>query len=127
MRVAFVADVHVGNPQRFGGDIKAGINKRCQMVLDSLAKAVVIAAANKSEYFVICGDLIDYVKIEPQIIAAIQLILRDAKRLGMQAVLLKGNHENVSQALGDHALGPLKPLARIVEVPTTITHQDGSE
>jgi DNA repair exonuclease SbcCD nuclease subunit len=120
MKIAFVADVHVGLHQRFGGAPKAGINRRCQMVLSTLRQAVNVALKENCAKFVVCGDLLDYVKIEPQILAALQNIFRKAKRAGMEVTLLKGNHENVSDAPGDHALGPLRPVASVLEKPTRV-------
>lgn len=112
MRIAFVADPHIGNHRRFGGPVQAGINTRCRMALDALKEAVARAVKAKCSYFIVLGDLFDTSRPEPQIIAAVQTILEP-----IPTVLLLGNHEQISTSSGDHALGPLDPVATIIEKP----------
>jgi calcineurin-like phosphoesterase family protein len=97
MRVTFVADVHIGNHKQFGGEVKSGINDRCKRVIDVLGEV----AQEADELFVL-GDLFDTSHPTPQIIAATQAAVSGSTNLH----LLLGNHDMVSDAPGDHALGP---------------------
>ena len=111
MRISFIADVHAGSPRRLGGQVESGINWRGRLILHSL-KLAVEKAKEESDVLVVCGDLFDSARPEPQLVAAVQKILE-----GMQTILLVGNHDRVSAAPGDHALGPLEPVATVVEQP----------
>lgn len=120
MRIAVVADVHVGNHQRGGGAPRSGVNARARLVLGSLREAVALANEKEARYLVVAGDLFDYQRPEPQLIAEVQAILREF--LGTTYVLV-GNHDQVSDQPGDHALGPLRPVATIIETPTLVSSQ----
>lgn len=114
-RVAVVADVHVGNPGRLGGPSIAGINRRGREVLGALDWAAKKALELGCGVFVSAGDLFDTDRPSPQLVRAVQRILEN-----VPAVLLLGNHEQTSTEKGDHALGPLSPVATIVEDPTIL-------
>lgn len=105
-RVAFVADCHIANHKSHGGSLNAGINRRCQFTFDTLARAV--ARANKEDCvaFVVLGDLFDHDHPTPQILAATRDVLREF-RGDWGVYVLAGNHDTSSDAIGDHALGPL--------------------
>lgn len=120
MKIAWIADVHVGNHRLLGGALEAGINYRCQLVIGALREACAIAISEKCAYLVICGDLFDTARPEPQVLAAVQGVLAWAASQGLQVIILKGNHDIVTEARGDHALGPLAPVARVVEGPTRL-------
>lgn len=107
-RIAFIADIHVGNPSAFGGPIIAGINNRGRQVLDALERAV--QAVEKFDALVICGDLFDTSSPSPQLVSEVQRILSQ----GPRTFVLLGNHDMVSTASGDHALGPLLPLDNVL-------------
>lgn len=109
-RLAFIADIHVGNPTVFGGSIAAGINARGREVLAALEQAV--SEVEKYDALVICGDLFDTSSPNPQLIAEVQRILST----GPQTYILLGNHDMVSDAPGDHALGPLAALDNVVVI-----------
>lgn len=119
MRLAFCADPHIGNHRRFGGPVVAGINTRCRLALDTLGRAVATAQKAKCEALVVLGDLFDTSRPEPQVIAAVQEVVKD-----MPLIVLLGNHDQVSAEPGDHALGPLSPVASIVETPQILTLGD---
>lgn len=102
--VLFVADVHLGNHQRFGGVTHSGINARARFVLDALERAADAANDNDAALAVL-GDLFDVSRPAPQLIAAARRILCSVKR---GVVLLVGNHDQDSTALGDHALCALE-------------------
>lgn len=102
MKLAFLADAHVGNHKRLGGENRAGINARANLCLHTLHAAV--QECSGVDYLFICGDLFDGVRPEPQIIAAVADIL---SMTGLPTYILRGNHEMVSTDQGDHSLGPL--------------------
>lgn len=106
------SDPHLGNHRTGGGATTAGLNERARQGLKALNFAVTTARATQAEALIVAGDLFDSARPEPQLIAAAQEVLK-----GFPAVLLRGNHDTTSAALGDHALGPLDPVATIVEAP----------
>ncbi len=119
MRIAFVADVHVGNlgAEGRGGPISGGMNQRCRDVVDVLGRAAARAKEAGAERLVVLGDLFDRTEeTTPQMVAAVQRALS----LGPPAILVLGNHDQESTALGDNALAPLAPVAAVVERPTTV-------
>lgn len=112
MRIAFVADIHAGNHKKHGGPVEAGINQRCRQVIDALDYAVQHALRLQCGAFFIAGDLVDTTRPEPQVVAALQRVLEEARK----PVILLGNHDQVSAEPGDHALGPFAPVAVVVDV-----------
>lgn len=117
-RIAFVADVHLANHKRHGGPVVAGINRRCQLILDALASACDSAKELRCQALVVLGDLFDHARPEPQIIRATQDVLA---RFGGQVFLVVGNHDMVSTRAGDHALGPLaSEQVHVVEQPLRV-------
>jgi len=118
MRVAFCADVHIGNHGR--GPLNCGINDRCDLTLKTLATALETAKDHGCEDFCILGDLFHTVKPLPQIIKATQDVFSNAPDIGV--TISVGNHEQSSTELGDHALGPLSqaPYVLSVDTPTRI-------
>lgn len=112
-RLAFVADPHIHNHCRLGGHSEAGINRRGQDGLDALERAIQEANQLECSAFVVLGDLFDSTRPPPQLIRQTQILLQAAQ----QPIVLLGNHEMVSELGGDHALGPLQPVAEVIEVP----------
>jgi DNA repair exonuclease SbcCD nuclease subunit len=117
MRIAFCADIHVGNHKKLGGPIESGLNRRCQLIIDTLKKAVYETQQEYCDAFVVLGDLFDSTSPEPQIIAAVQKAIESR----IPSYLLLGNHDQVSTAMGDNALAPLWLHGTVVEKPTSIT------
>lgn len=118
MRIACVADVHLGNHRLHGGQLIAGVNNRARLVLDTLRAALRIAEEDeKCDAFIVNGDLWDVSKPSPQLITAAQQVLSERS---IKKYILLGNHDMESAAEGDHALGPLRHLATIVEKPQKI-------
>lgn len=117
MRVAFCADLHLGNHRKHGGEVFAGINRRCALSLAALERAVDTARAEQCAAFVVCGDVFDYDRPEAQLIAEVQRIFAKHEK-SMRVVLLVGNHDQRSTLAGDHALGPLQAHAHVIEKPT---------
>lgn len=119
-KLAFTADIHIGNPSAFGGPLVCGVNTRGEQVLDVLSQAV--KAIRGSDALVICGDLFDISHPSPQIMRKVQEILRELPHV----IALLGNHDMVSTLPGDHALGPLKALPNfhVLERPELVTFGD---
>lgn len=119
--VYFIADVHLGNHRRFGGEAVAGINRRCQMILDAIDLAIKKVYLDAG-MFVVAGDLFDTSHPSPQVIAAAQRAFAD-----VETSLVMGNHDLVSSAPGDHALGPLHGFEdiRVFSAPTATRVGDG--
>lgn len=126
MKIAFVADLHLANHRRYGGEMKAGVNWRAEAVLGVLDQAVTRAVAQACDMLVVLGDLFDTTRPEPQLIARVQTIFQRATDENMDVVVMVGNHDQVSSHAGDHALGPLEPVARIVD-KTTLLQVGGVE
>ena len=114
-RIAFVGDVHIGNHKRFGGPKLLGINRRCQHVIDALKSAVLEAAASHVDALVILGDLFDSPNPTPQMLKQVQECCEI-----IPTIILSGNHDQCSDAYGDHALGPLTPVCEVVDAPDVI-------
>lgn len=113
-KLAFVADIHIANHKRLGGPIVSGINQRARLILDALGRAIDEANARDCDAFIVLGDLFDHHKPSPQLLSAVQKLLEKAP----SPILLVGNHDVASAEPGDHALGPLDPVAQIVDRPT---------
>ena len=117
-KLAFCADVHLGNHKRHGGKVTAGLNVRCQQAFVVLERAVEIAIDQDCQAFIVVGDLFDSSKPEPQVIAEAQRILSKLGRSGCDCVLIAGNHDKVSNTHRDNAIGAMAPaVARIVDEP----------
>lgn len=119
-RIAIISDVHVGNHKAHGGKIAAGVNARCWLALNALRDAIDYAKNEGCSSLVITGDLIDYSRPEAQILSVLQEILGAARDDGLPTILIVGDHEFVSTAHGDHALGPLEPVATIIASPQVV-------
>ena len=117
-KVAWIADCHLGNHKVMGGPVRVGLNGRCREGLDVFRRAVALADEMGCAAGVVLGDLFDYWRPEPQLVRAVQEILRKAR---VRWFLLCGNHEQVSGQRGDHALAPLRGVARVVDRPTRIS------
>ena len=117
--IDLIADIHVGNMKRNGGPVVAGINARCAQVLGALQEAVRRAIAHHAEALVLAGDLFHVADPDPQIITATARILTTRR---LRVFVLLGNHDQVSSAPGDNALGPLAlaPNIEVVETPRTV-------
>lgn len=113
MKIAFMADLHVDNHRRMGGPTESGLNRRCRQVLGAVKRGIARALELGCSGLVIAGDVFDTVKPAPQVVAALQAVLD----VELEIVIVAGNHDQVSTALGDHALGPLNPLVRVWERP----------
>lgn len=119
MKIGVIADCHVHNFRRFGGRIEAGVNKRCRLTLDALSLALDRAVSHGCDTVVIPGDLFDVADPGPQVIAEVQRVIHEHK-FNREVIVLTGNHDQVSTTVGDHAIGPLAPVAEVVDSPQSI-------
>jgi hypothetical protein len=67
--------------------------------------------------FLVLGDLFDTSDPIPQMVAAVQSALPGR---GPRVILLRGNHDMVSTASGDHALGAFAEEVQIIEAPEQV-------
>jgi DNA repair exonuclease SbcCD nuclease subunit len=122
-RFLFVADVHVGNHSVLAGAREAGVNQRARLVLEALKRAVDLAENYANAQLVVLGDLFDTASPSPQLVAEVMRCFQTRR----EPVLLLGNHDMHSTALGDHALAPFAEAGLVVvERPTVLTF-DGAE
>jgi hypothetical protein len=119
--ICAVADVHLGNHKRHGGPVVASLNKRCRETLDVMWAALDHATEAKADAFVVLGDMLDTTNPPPQLIAELE---RMFSAVDFNVILLLGNHEQVSDMQGDHALAPLAYTdgghVRVIETPTIV-------
>lgn len=117
MKIAFVADVHLGNRQvgRFpvGQD---GLNTRGSLAQATLARAVSAAREAGASVFVVLGDLFDTWRPEPAVLARTIGVL-SAPDLGV--VVVPGNHDMPDKTArhGNTACEPLAVVADVVRSP----------
>lgn len=121
MKIAIVADVHVGNHAYAGGVTAGGINERCALTLVSLRAALHQARERRAATFFIAGDLFHTRRPEPAIIAAVQRVLRE--EMGqMPVVIVPGNHDmlDATASAGNTACEPLHQQATVIRQPTWV-------
>lgn len=116
MKIACVSDVHIGNHLRFGGPVESSLNERCRITIETLRRAVVCAVEMKCWQFMVLGDLFDKADPLPQMLAEVAKIVDDYSPT-MKFTFLVGNHDQVSDRPGDHALAPLLS-ADVVQYPS---------
>lgn len=98
--IAIVFDPHCWPHKRFGGELKHGINRRGQLTLQTLNRAVAVANEHDAE-LVVAGDLVDSAgPVLPQFAAALRASLEACNN---RVHLLLGNHDMVADS--DHSLG----------------------
>lgn len=120
MRIAVVADTHVANHKRWGGDIMGGLNRRAREAITTLTAASQGAAKLGADALVVCGDLFDNVRPTPQLVAATATALRVGS---MHAFILVGNHDLASSQDNDHACASLKQIDGITVVDKPLLKQ----
>lgn len=107
MRIAVCGDVHVGNHVRMGGSVTASLNVRCREAVEVLRAAARRAVERKCEALVVAGDLFDTADPLPQMVSAVldaTIESAHAGEDGLRLIFMVGNHDQVSNAIGDHAL-----------------------
>ncbi len=116
MRIAFIADLHVGNHRAWGGKLDAGVNVRAQAIVTALGQACNRALALDAKVLVVCGDLFDTDHPTPQLIRAVGEILGGYCDLGGEVYILLGNHDASSDQPWDSALAPFGLVSRSIHV-----------
>jgi hypothetical protein len=111
MKIAFVADVHLSNHRRFGGEMIGGLNTRFRQSVAVLDKAIRVAANTGARTLYVLGDLFDSAKPTPQELTAVMEVFDRSEELDVHLML--GNHDQASNTDGDHALGPLTALRNV--------------
>ena len=123
MNISFIADVHVGNFRKFGGQMLGSINDRASAVLATLESAVIESHSRMDDALVICGDLFDYAKPEPAVISAVADTLRQHE----QVHILVGNHDMSSITPGDNAVSVLNHLDNVITYERPATYVPSRE
>jgi hypothetical protein len=116
LNIIAIADLHLDSHRKLGGPVTGGINRRGHLILGALERAVERARV-EAAVLVIAGDVFDTDHPAPQLIAAAQRILEP-----VGCVFVKGNHDMVSSQPGDHSLGPLAPVADVIETPKVLRY-----
>lgn len=118
MTILYLGDTHIGNHVWSGGEMVAGINTRCRMILDAIEDTVIWARDNEAVTHVVqVGDFFDHCRPSGAVIdAAIRMI----QRTRVEWHILRGNHDMA----GFDSPSALAPLAHIDDVTTyeKITH-----
>jgi len=104
MSIKIIADVHIGNHSRFGGEKSCGLNRRCRETLGVLEKAV--SSLDYHDRLHVAGDLLDSAKPDPRIIYATREVLKRHHCIEYSRILV-GNHEQSSTEDFDHSLALL--------------------
>ncbi len=120
-RIALTADQHLGNHIRMGGTVSSGLNRRCREHSAALGAATDLAVAHDCGLHVGLGDLFDSENPRPQVVdtAQQQCDLIDN-------AFIVGNHDQNTASIRDHALGPMEPVALIIETPTVMISRHGA-
>ena len=118
MKLAAIADVHLGNHQVFSGPRRGGLNGRARLVLEALERARDLAGARGCGMLAVAGDLFDTSRPPPAHIAAVQDIFRHVHSYGVH--VLCGNHDQTSATKGDNAIAPLAPVAKVHQSPAIV-------
>jgi DNA repair exonuclease SbcCD nuclease subunit len=114
MKIACVADVHLGNFHKLGGDTIAGLNQRCRHTIATLREAIHVAEQRGCKDFIVVGDLFDNEAPSPNLLATVQIMF---KATDMAVHVLLGNHDRASSEKGHHALAALWQVAHIIDTP----------
>ena len=116
-RVGISADFHIANHRVLGGPMVAGVNLRCRLIGEAARRAFQLAGDAGCDYFAILGDVFDNGKPSPEVIGVMADAIASSP---IPVVVIPGNHDCSSDALGNHALAALRKVAncRVVEEPT---------
>ncbi len=102
--IAFIADLHVGHHRRWSSDeqgVVAPLTSRALTITQVLASARRAAEAAKVTDLFVLGDVFDTSSPTPQMVAETQQALASD---ALTVHLIIGNHDQVSDRRGDHAL-----------------------
>jgi hypothetical protein len=127
-RIAVVADCHVANHRRWGGEVIAGLNQRARDCVATIARAVDLAVGRRCSALFVLGDLFDNVRPTPQLVAETARALAcgttsaSLTQYALNVYVLLGNHDRASDAPGDHACASLalRYGVHVIEKPTVV-------
>lgn len=111
MRIAVISDVHLENHKILGGPMVAGVNRRARHIADAFGTAIRIAMRLKCDRMVICGDVFDCAKPDPEIIG---LFAEEAAKAHFRIQVVPGNHDRSSDQPGHHALSALRKSTNVL-------------
>lgn len=103
-KIGMIADLHVGNHRKWGvpsRGLVAPINTRARETLSVLMEARAQAEVAGVQHLLVLGDVFDVSDPPPQLVAEVQAALESSK---LHVHLMIGNHDQVSDQRGDHAL-----------------------
>lgn len=112
-----IADVHLHNHPLGAGTWRAGVNERVEVVCACLERLADMGLT----HLAILGDLFDVSTPPPQVIARLMQSLKVVTASGVEVLILRGNHDMVSEEPGDNALAPLAfmPGVHVFNKPDT--------
>ena len=117
MRIGFFADAHIGHHRVLGGPVHDGLNRRCQLGLETLARTCRVAA-DQVDLLCVLGDLLDSDEEHPIVVARTIDALDQFPGPREQIFLLRGNHEETSTSPDHHGLAPFGRAGfQVVESP----------
>jgi Calcineurin-like phosphoesterase len=119
-RVALIADVHVANFKRFGGQMQNGLNDRARLTLQTIQAAGKICRHERVDALVVLGDLFDHPHPSPSLVRATAEALLSCSN---QVIVVLGNHDMQSDGEWDHACSSmgLHHEIQVVANPAVVT------
>lgn len=127
MKIAAIADVHLANHKKWGGELYSGINYRAKLILTAMQEALIAGSgvSFSADMTVICGDIFDHTKPTPQLMAEAMKTL-SMRGTASKLIAMVGNHDQVSVMPDDHALGPFNHIVGgdVISQPTTLGNKD---
>lgn len=105
MKIAIVADLHIGNHRVMGGDMVGGVNQRCHDALNALDAAICEARNQGCDKLFVAGDIFDTDRPSPAIMARVMNLMMSNE---LPFILINGNHDTTSKS--ETALAPLQWL-----------------
>lgn len=121
-RLAFVADCHVANHKRWGGETVGGLNERGRECVNVIYRSSVVAKERGCEALFVLGDLFDGSRPTPPLVAATVKAMRAGPG---ETVVLLGNHDRQSMHPNDHACASMAQSGvLVVTTPIIKRYQD---
>jgi len=125
MKLAIVADCHIGNLTRYASPTGSGLTTRDIDAVNVLEHALSVAASEEVDAFVIAGDLFHKDMPTPAVMSAVMQLLVHYNR---RVVIVVGNHDRTT-GMEDAILpvGALLNVDRIAIVSCVLDPQHGYE
>lgn len=122
MKIAISSDYQIENFAVLGGTSRAGINRRCQLILDTLSRAA-MRADQLADWFVGAGDIFENSDPTPTMVARAISAL-DGWPPRNRVMLIPGNHDRETELSDHHALAPFQRAGFDVVDKSTSTKID---